>query len=1179
MLVDINWTFIMKLFILVSILVGHLCLCKESSQQQEDKPFGTKLKSQKSITRFVRPSEVEANKEITIRLPQSYEMGHNVRASGSFQRLSKRSGLPLDDESSNLRSRTALRKTRLSQTTEDDPEKTSSNFKDFRRRNTNNKSHFNLEQEKTSDSDSPSEQPSGSSSTGESSVNFARQPSDSSNEVSESTRRMSTRFNQRLSNLRRKFYGNKIRKDPENNVEAEKSEDMNEQDSSDSAVTSFSNIRFHGSTRTQPSEEKSTAPLEPSPKDMSPFNRMPHINTDDSFGEKNNEEEPQRVHFEDDTENFEKSHSKVIQLQPSLVIKHDKESRGFEQHKFHNDPENIDFSFNIPSLRTHLNSRNNVRQTISEEKLIFPPDLKRSDSHSQSHGSESTQGFSNPKEYSKLHPQQYSISETVENVDHPFREPPRIYQLEVPTPFRDTIRTSLGTSKNWNPNNRHGMNDNRRPSLDYGQGERFTNPKMTIVQGELNTKVFEPAHENRINPSPEKTSFGETRLHKFEDDSETNSKTTGWSTNVGHIVDFDKSVREPEFTRVNLDSHSVPVFGPASVIEEMDYKPGARHPISDSTTTERTPPKPTRVPGSSHLITRNNFPYNFWKPNIPNQRKNSQTQRENIERNPDDEVKINKVPEHLFTAGAGPVSVPEELVKNTYDMVTAAPSFDLRSNPFEDEQSFFHDLPDVLTTVTMIEKEQNEIVPPPPPTQRARIAAPNSRVQRPGHGFLNEIRSMFDGRPRQRPPFRPSHPQNQFGRQGNRRRPEGRNPPLLKNNPNPNIQRHHRIPPANSHSQDTVGRHQPGRHNNGRTQGSNKFTRAPLMKSGPNRVKIEADAYEATENSENRPEVYKMQLISKDPYHIPDMSNPQRGPPLPPNNFNRPHNRNALSMPRHRMGTGRNRRIIKPLLRRPPHQPFGKHPPPKHPDHSQDTFLFQTKVIEPINPHERHGIAPQHHGHEHSTRSHFDVKQAPSATHEYYASNDLRLKAHGLTYGADPSDEHYSQLDRQFTEYPISSDSQVKQTFLPYENQNNFYHQSISNPPHPHSTPQRRRPLIERDDENDQSSFWSALSNFDFSILNPFSSSRYNDDADEIERVDPVSAVPASLMVPGGLAVLGAGLAMFYFNYVWYPTPIVRARLMDMMLAGTQSSALTDDQQRAITDVSKVGNSLYHINI
>lgn len=64
-----------------------------------------------------------------------------------------------------------------------------------------------------------------------------------------------------------------------------------------------------------------------------------------------------------------------------------------------------------------------------------------------------------------------------------------------------------------------------------------------------------------------------------------------------------------------------------------------------------------------------------------------------------------------------------------------------------------------------------------------------------------------------------------------------------------------------------------------------------------------------------------------------------------------------------------------------------------------------------------------------------------------------------------------------------------------------------------------------------------------------------------LERIASIQNAPVSLAVPGGLVALGLGLAYYYFNYVWYPTPVVKARLSKFFQIFGQNRDLNQGNQ------------------
>ena len=71
-----------------------------------------------------------------------------------------------------------------------------------------------------------------------------------------------------------------------------------------------------------------------------------------------------------------------------------------------------------------------------------------------------------------------------------------------------------------------------------------------------------------------------------------------------------------------------------------------------------------------------------------------------------------------------------------------------------------------------------------------------------------------------------------------------------------------------------------------------------------------------------------------------------------------------------------------------------------------------------------------------------------------------------------------------------------------------------------------------------------------------------------IERLTGVDTSSTnSFVIPGGLLVLGLAFALFYFNFVWYPTPVVTAKIYKMLSDSASEGALSEGQQRAVGEV------------
>lgn len=74
-----------------------------------------------------------------------------------------------------------------------------------------------------------------------------------------------------------------------------------------------------------------------------------------------------------------------------------------------------------------------------------------------------------------------------------------------------------------------------------------------------------------------------------------------------------------------------------------------------------------------------------------------------------------------------------------------------------------------------------------------------------------------------------------------------------------------------------------------------------------------------------------------------------------------------------------------------------------------------------------------------------------------------------------------------------------------------------------------------------------------------------------VERLTTgVEALSPSLAVPGGMLVLGLALATYYFNYVWYPTPVVTAKFGKILSDSMEDEdpLLTSHHQKTISKVS-----------
>nr|XP_045615602.1 uncharacterized protein LOC123768856 [Procambarus clarkii] len=76
---------------------------------------------------------------------------------------------------------------------------------------------------------------------------------------------------------------------------------------------------------------------------------------------------------------------------------------------------------------------------------------------------------------------------------------------------------------------------------------------------------------------------------------------------------------------------------------------------------------------------------------------------------------------------------------------------------------------------------------------------------------------------------------------------------------------------------------------------------------------------------------------------------------------------------------------------------------------------------------------------------------------------------------------------------------------------------------------------------------------------------------DRLASLDPLSS---TVVLPGGLLVVALALAVFYFNYVWYPTPVVTAKMVKVLLDAAPADIILVDQEKTIEDVYEVFRSL-----
>ena len=467
-------------------------------------------------------------------------------------------------------------------------------------------------------------------------------------------------------------------------------------------------------------------------------------------------------------------------------------------------------------------------------------------------------------------------------------------------------------------------------------------------------------------------------------------------------------------------------------------------------------------------------------------------------------------------------------------MVTAKPSYDLLRNPFEQESKHFSSLPVVETTLVGF---------PPETRRRNNNRNKNRQTNNRRQGLRNpfaEIMEMISPRQtksrsrplRDRPT--PSKRLRQNAAKPVAIIPENIPPTAVKHTPqHPGPKAFSEITHANLPSipVKTI-EHSPLTQNSFKNEETNNHVGNSLRR-------------------EQTMLNYKPEII---PVHQGNKVRPDKPIGIPLSFVpDRSHEQRVRSPNRRR---NRKRRPVPPRQRRPmsPHSPSNNQIPPfalKEPQFIQGVApnlpLYDNENMKPINPHDRHTTAVPV---EDKTKSHFDVKYLDTDR------ADPSFDAHGpeqRPFGSNPEFGAFPQPNepivlQNLRRQPINS--QVLQ--MPPR-------QSAYRP----NSPNRRQ-------QNGPGSIWAALRNFDFSFLNPFSSYENNErnDGSLIDRTQPEE--DSSMWWPGGLAALGAGLSLFYFNFIWYPTPVVTARLQNIVSGSMPSNSLTEEAQRAIGDVTKV---------
>ena len=753
--------------------------------------------------------------------------------------------------------------------------------------------------------------------------------------------------------------------------------------------------------------------------------------------------------------------------------------------------------------------------------------------------------------------------------------------------------SSFDNGRDWYPNHPHDSNEVSQSEISYGQYERQDKPgneKQNVrTSGDKNsylvsaTQSFSSQSNKNPNYKKELNNYDIPDLSLTSRDSARENiqeiqAIENFESGFGsHGNDRGQLAGYNKFSDSSLHGNDKPrkwAYDPKWVTSDDQ----SFHTSRDSTTETIYLMEPTRVPGSSHLVTRNEFPYNFWKPNnvdiqntgiYPKNRQEGQTV---------DFPHFKEVPEHLFSVGAGPVSIPEELVRNTYEMVTAAPTFDLMSNPFGDGGTKFNSLPDVSELGSPLR------------ANRRRVPPRGNKNRRPTQNRSNPFQSIMNfinPRPSQRPnPIRPSISQSNLVDVG---KPRNRFPSNYNHGPDTNNQLNARTPHADASSPNkylspseeivsntfngAVGYTHFNKLNANRAKedlAPNTKTEEHMHDSG----EISYNNEEWKQNSHqirptNEPGSYESNLHKT---FVPDRSRPRpahyKNGPRRHRNRMRPNNSGS----RFHKESRRNQRHKNKV------NGFQVNEPSWVRDATKNFPPSENSVIAPVNPHSQYiTVGPQEHG----TSSHFDVK--------HYDINQSLGTADSYAVRLGGERNNFERPMNRLQNVQFGTDPREEQSLEPYIPPNhyipqiNYDRRNIRRPQHRHPnavrTPNFRRPQItdnrgQPETESSQS-LWSRITDFDFSFLNPFNQDGESEDnyGEDVDRVASGAVLSTSLLVPGGLAVLGAGLSLFYFNYGWLvQTPVVKARLVDMVMKGIHVSSLTDEQQRAIGDVTKVSN-------
>ncbi|KAK8403636.1 hypothetical protein O3P69_000017 [Scylla paramamosain] len=216
----------------------------------------------------------------------------------------------------------------------------------------------------------------------------------------------------------------------------------------------------------------------------------------------------------------------------------------------------------------------------------------------------------------------------------------------------------------------------------------------------------------------------------------------------------------------------------------------------------------------------------------------------------------------------------------------------------------------------------------------------------------------------------------------------------------------------------------------------------------------------------------------------------------------------------------------------------------------------------------------------------WEVHDTPTLSHPHSDPYNRRPSAHnwidtGIPGSYDPSSTNHKDL---YAPNTYSSHPQEVYGYTPsygqpqHHPQHHYQHlqhsqQALSNPWYPES--QFQQDYNAGFNTNFHDHILEPLSNL-LSKPSPLSiidSSPYQQSI--IERLTGVdTSSTSSFVFPGGALVLGLALALFYFNFVWYPTPVVTAKIYKMLSQSVSGGELTEGQERTVGEVYRVFRGL-----